>query len=108
MMSPGARGRSRLIAGAVRWDAGAMRWAQPSLTTTQTTSPGSLMLYPRVYELSFHHDEPNSLWSDTGQAQDLRAGSAGAHDGWTVDVSQLQRGASVPVPCSAGPKEETF
>jgi hypothetical protein len=106
-IAPAGASRWRLIAGAGRWDATQKQWAPPVLTTTQSTSPGNLALYPRVYELPFHHGEPNSLWSDTKQATDLRDGSVGSDD-WTVDVAQLRRGASVRVPCTAGPKEQTF
>jgi hypothetical protein len=106
-VAPAGRRHWTLIAGAGRWDAASHSWAEPALTTNETTSPGSLSTYPRLYELPFHHDEPNSLWNDTKQANDLRAGSIGS-DGWSVDVAQLQAGTSSPVACRSGPREETF
>jgi hypothetical protein len=97
----------RLVAGAGRWDATAGAWALPVPTTTQTTSPGSLALFPRAYELPFHHDEPNSLLDDTKQANDLQAGTIDS-DAWDVDLGQLDGGASVGVPCTSGPLEQKF
>ncbi|MHB8448922.1 MAG: hypothetical protein ACYDAQ_00380 [Mycobacteriales bacterium] len=104
-----AAGRTRwsLIGGAGRWDAGHQTWAVPLPTTTQSTSPGSLLVYPRVYELLFHHNEPNSLWDDTKQANDLVKDAVDS-DNWMVNLSQLQHGDTVAVPCQPGPKEETF
>jgi hypothetical protein len=107
-IAPAGETKWRLIAGAGRWDAATSTWAVPLATTTQTSSPGSLLLHPRVYELPFHHDEPNSLWNDTRQANDLRDGTVGAADSWDVDLHQLQGHDTVPVPCQPGPREETF
>jgi hypothetical protein len=106
-LDAGGRRRWRLIAGAGRAGAATGAWATPELTTNETTSPGNLGILPRVYELPFHHDEPNSLWHDTKQAADLAAGGI-ASDSWDVDVAALQAGSSVPVPCRSGPREETF
>ncbi|MHB8671133.1 MAG: hypothetical protein ACYDAD_11375, partial [Acidimicrobiales bacterium] len=106
-VAPNGAARWTLVAGAGRWDSAARSWAVPALTTNQTTSPGSLTYYPRLYELPFHHDEPNSLWDDTKQANDLAAGAIGS-DSWSVDIAQLQAGASTPVSCRSGPHEETF
>ena len=97
----------RLVAGTGRWDAGTKQWAVPQPTTTQTTSPGALATGPRVYELPFHHDEPNSLWHETRQADDLEAGKVD-DDAWTVDLDQLAAGATITPPCRAGPHEESF
>lgn len=104
--SPG-RTRWRLIAGAGRWDPGASSWAVPDPTTTQSTSPGSMGIAPRVYDLAFNQDEPNSLSDDTAQANAL-AGRAVQPHGWEVDLRDLEAGRTVPVPCRPGPHEETF
>jgi hypothetical protein len=106
-VAPGGQRHWRLIAGAGRWDPGARAWAVPELTTNETTSPGNLGTHPRVYELPFHHGEPNSMWHDTKQAADLASGDI-ASDSWDVELGALQAGTSVPAPCHSGPREETF
>jgi hypothetical protein len=99
--------RWRLVGGAGRWDAAAQAWATAAPTTTQTTSPGAAPGGPNVYELLFHQGEPNSLWNETRQADDLAAGTVDAH-GWTVDLGDLRSGASSPRPCRPGAHEESF
>jgi hypothetical protein len=79
----------------------------PEPTPTQSTSPGNLGLAPRIYDLSFNQDEPNSLADDTAQANALKAGSIDP-DAWTVDLSRMERGQSDRAGCRAGPREETF
>ncbi|MGH9305676.1 MAG: hypothetical protein ACRD0I_02160 [Acidimicrobiales bacterium] len=112
VLAPDGGSAWRLIGGAGRWDAVNQTWALPLPTTTQTTSPGSLLIFPRVYELLFHHNEPNSLWDDTKQANDLRDNVLNKYsvdsDDWTVSPNQLEHTVTVPVPCTSGPKEETF
>lgn len=106
-LAPGNLKAWSLVGGAGRWDSGAGSWAMPLPSTTQTTSPGNLALYPRVYELLFHPNEPNSLWNETKQANDLKSATV-ASDSWQVDLGALETGATVAVPCQAGPREETF
>ena len=97
----------RLVAGAGMWDAAAGEWAEPPVTPTQSTSPGALGLAPRVFDLAFNQGEPNSLWHETRQANDLVKGVVDAH-GWTVDLAALASRGTTRVPCTPGPRVETF
>ncbi|MEA2389481.1 MAG: hypothetical protein QOG41_2254 [Thermoleophilaceae bacterium] len=103
-----AGGKSwRLLAGAGVWDAAKHSWALPLPQDTQSTSPGSLALAPRIYDLAFNQNEPNSIWNETKQANDLDAKAIDS-DGWTVDPRRLARGASDRRRCVTGPRVESF
>jgi hypothetical protein len=97
----------RLVAGAGMWDAAAGEWAEPPVTSTQSTSSGALGLAPRVFDLAFNQGEPNSLWHETRQANDLVRKTVDAH-GWTVDLGALAGRGTTTVPCTPGPRVETF
>ncbi|MEA2273244.1 MAG: hypothetical protein QOI98_1952 [Solirubrobacteraceae bacterium] len=107
VVASGDAGRWRLVAGAGMWDAAAAQWAEPPITETQSTSPGALGLAPRVFDLAFNQAEPNSLWHETRQANDLVAQTVDS-DGWTVDLRQLAARRGTTIPCTPGPRVETF
>jgi hypothetical protein len=91
-----------MVAGAGLWDAAVGEWAEPPVTPAQSTSPGALGAGPRVFDLAFNRDEPNSLWHDTQQANDLAAGTVDRH-AWDPFATSRSR-----VACAPGPRVETF
>lgn len=94
-------GRWRTYVGSGMWDTSTQNWATPLPSPIETASPGSLTLYPAIYDLLFTPSEPNDWWRDTTQADDLAARNI-AEDHANVNMNMLARRASGPRPHPTG------
>jgi hypothetical protein len=72
------------------YDAEAGGWAPASLTTTRSAAPGDIMRAPRIFDLAFVPNEPNTWWRETFQADDLAKHDI-AQDHADIDMRRLAR-----------------
>jgi hypothetical protein len=94
-------GAWRTYVGSGMWDASAHKWATAMFTAGQEGSPGSLGIYPNIYNVLFRPSEYNNWWRDTVQADDLAGGDI-SEDHADIDMQMLGREATGPRPQPTG------